>query len=150
MTAVRFVEEARKLVASKTRWRHQGRKPWAVDCIGLLVVSAKAAGYQGDMEATYKYGREPWDDQLRKGLQLKLGDPVADWKPGDIALIRWAKGQPSHVGIIADYLYGGLSIIHSHNIDGVTETALSGNIRDCVVAVYRPEWVNPKEPRKEL
>lgn len=61
-------------------------------------------------------------------------------QPGDIALFRWGKGEPSHVGVIADYLYGGLSIIHASTREGVIETALSGRIREGLIGAYRPNW----------
>jgi len=117
------------------RWRHRGRKPWALDCLGLLVVSADAVGLPIDVPTIY--GREPWDDLLRRGLQDRFGDPVDDWRPGDVALIRWGKGEPSHVAIITDHPTG-LGMIHVHNLDGVVEHALSGPYLDCVEAVYRP------------
>lgn len=143
MSAELFVASAREFVARKVRWRHQGMKPWAVDCRGLVVLSITAAGYDIVNHGPAKYGREPWDDLLRKGLRAEFGEPVSDWSPGDIALIRWGKGAPSHLGIIADYLHGGLSIIHAERAHGVHETALSGRIRDCVVEVYRPKWGAP-------
>lgn len=87
------------------------------------------------------YGRDPWDDRLRKGLRAHFGEPVGgEWRPGDIPLFRWRQGEPSHVGILADYLYGGLSIIHASNLHGVVESNFSGRLRDCVIEVYRPEW----------
>ena len=69
------------------RWRHLGRKPWAVDCLGLVILSLRAAGC-AYADAPDRYGREPWDDQLRKGLRERLGPPVDDWRPGDVALFH--------------------------------------------------------------
>lgn len=133
------VAHARSLVGA--RWRHQGRKPWAVDCIGLVELSLIAGGWTKPIDVPARYGREPWDDRLRRGLQEHFGSPVvAPWQAGDIALIRWSKGQPTHVGLLADHVHGGISIIHSSNFKGVIETALVGRIHDCVVEVYRPEW----------
>ena len=40
----RVVAQAREMVG--VRWRHQGRKPWAVDCIGLLIVAMQEAGWE--------------------------------------------------------------------------------------------------------
>lgn len=129
-----FVEHARKLKGA--RWRHRGRKPWAVDCLGVLELAMQGAGR--DLRTPTRYGREPWDDQLRKGLREQFGEPVAPpWRPADVALIRWHKGEPSHVAVIADHP-DGLALIHSHNINGVVEHALRGPILDCIVEVYRP------------
>lgn len=135
----RVVAQARQLLGA--RWRHQGRKPWAVDCLGLVELALLGAGWPGAVERPVRYGREPWDDQLRRGLQAHLGPPVAGpWQPGDVPLFRWGKAEPSHVGILADYRYGGLSIIHASNLRNVVETGLSGRLLDCVIEVYRPEW----------
>jgi hypothetical protein len=136
MSAEKFVAHARSLKGA--RWRHRGRKPWAVDCIGLLVLSCTAAGLEWqELKDERRYGREPWEDRLRKGLRDRFGDPANDWRPGDVALIRWNKGEPSHVGIIGDHPQG-LSLIHASNIHGVVEHGLSGKFFDCIVEVYRP------------
>lgn len=140
MSAETFVAAARELVG-RARWRHRGRKPWAVDCIGLLVVAGAKAGIDAPDEEGY--GREPWDDRLLRGLTARFGEPVeleADWRPGDIAVIRWDKSEPSHVGILADYPHGGLSIIHAHNVNGVIEHRLAGPVREGVVKVFRPKF----------
>lgn len=132
-----FVEGARALHGA--RWRHRGRKPWAVDCIGLLVLAGEAAGVEFDVPK--RYGREPWDDQLRKGMRAQLGEPVdPPYEPGDIALIRWRQGEPSHVAILADHRAGGLSMIHTHNLHGVVEHSLTGPYLQALVEVYRP-WL---------
>jgi NlpC/P60 family protein len=134
MSAQAFVQAARSMKGA--RWRHRGRKPWAVDCVGLIVLAAKRAGLR--CEDVRGYGREPWEDQLRRALRENFGEPVKDPRPGDVALIRWAKGEPSHIAIVADHPFGGLSIIHAHNLHGVVENSLSGNYASCVIEVYRP------------
>lgn len=139
MTAAAFVNAARGFVRREAQWKHQGRKPWAVDCIGLLVLSAHEAGYQGALKRPAKYARTPWDDELRTHLRAEFGEPVTDWQPGDVALVRWGKGEPSHVAILADYLYGGLSVIHAKK-PKVIETILASDVLDCVIEVYRPKW----------
>lgn len=137
MGAAEFVECARRLKG--TRWRHRGRKPWALDCVGLVVVAARQSGLELQDEPLY--GREPWDDQLRSGLRSRWGDPVSPWQPGDVALIRWEQGEPSHVAIIGDRPDGGLTLIHADNLKGVVECSLSGRFLKCVIEAYRP-WVS--------
>lgn len=137
MSADRVVAHARSMLG--VRWRHMGRKPWAVDCAGLVLLSLRAAGWP-KTDSPASYGREPWEDSLRKTLSENLGQPVDDMRPGDIVLIRWGKHDPSHVGVIGDYTFGGLSIIHADNVHGVIETALTGQIKDSVIETYRPDW----------
>ena len=136
MSAEKAIAHARSMLGVK--WRHLGRKPWAVDCAGLVILSLEAAGVPS--ETPSGYGREPWDDQLRATLRHNCGAPVDDWRPGDIALIRWQFGEPSHVGMLADYVWGGLSIVHASTLHGVIETALSGDIRERVIETYRPRY----------
>lgn len=137
MSAEAFVTHARSLIG--TRWRHRGRKPWAVDCIGLIVMSLDAAGMDWpEARETVRYGRDPWDDQLRKALRVQFGDPVKDRQAGDIALIRWGRGEPSHVAILGSHPNGGLTLIHAHSVHGVVEQSLSGPFLDCLVEIYRP------------
>lgn len=126
---------ARSLV-KQAKWRHHGRKPWAVDCIGILVLSIEAAG--GTIEDTLHYGREPWNDQLREHLQKRFGDSITleQAKPGDIALFKWPGKEPSHIAILGDYPYGGFSIIHSHINSGVVEHGLVGPWTRLLQEVY--------------
>lgn len=122
-------------------WRHQGRKPWAVDCVGLVVLALHGAGWPKFIEAPARYGREPWDDQLRQGLKNNFGSrAIGPMVPGDIGLFRFGRGDPAHVGILADHLYGGLSIIHASTREGVIETVLSGRIQQGLIEAYRPDW----------
>lgn len=134
------VAHARSMIG--VPWRHQGRKPWAVDCLGLVQLALIAAHWPGAISAPARYGREPWDDQLRRGLRLHFGPPVdGAWQLGDVPLFQWGAAEPTHVGILADYVHGGVSIIHASNrAKKVVETALAGRLRECVIEVYRPTW----------
>lgn len=137
--AQKCVAHARSLLNAK--WRHRGRKPWAIDCIGLVVVSVAAGGIV--MRDRLDYGREPWKDGLRQELVSHFGEPVSgEWLPGDVALIRFeTHPEPGHVGIIADYTHGGLSLIHSYSRVSVTEHALDHYWRSLIIEVYRPwQW----------
>lgn len=136
MSAEQFVAEARKLKGAK--WRHRGRKPWAVDCVGLIVVAGMRSGLNTYDEKGY--GREPWEDRLRRGCRERWGAPLSpdEARPGDIAIIRWAKGEPSHMAIVGDHPDGGLTLIHSHNLHGVIEQGMRDFEREIVVEVYRP------------
>lgn len=134
MTVEAFIAGARALKGA--RWRHRGRRPWAVDCVGLVVLAARHAGLE--LEDEKGYGREPWENALRFGLEKRFGLPIGGpWRAGDVAVIQWHGQQPSHVGILADHPSGGLSIIHAHNLEGVVEHRLSGYVLECIREVYR-------------
>lgn len=137
MSAREFVDAARALVG-KAQWRHRGRKPWAVDCVGLIAVAGAKSGLNTYDEKGY--GREPWEDRLRRGCRARWGEPFTpdEAKPGDIAIVQWSRGEPSHMAIVGDHPDGGLTLIHSHNLHGVIEQSMTDYYREIVVEVYRP------------
>lgn len=136
MSEREFIDAARRLKGA--RWRHRGRKPWAVDCVGLVALAARESGVPG--EDVSGYGREPWDDRLRKGCRERWGEPLppSEARPGDIALVRWSVGEPSHMGVVGDHPDGGLTLIHATNLDGVIEQSISGDVAAALIEVYRP------------
>jgi hypothetical protein len=74
-------------------------------------------------------------------MRRQLGEPIldkADAEPGDVALVRWYAKEPSHVAIIADYIHGGLSLIHCENLHGCVEHGMDDYYASCVMEVYRP------------
>lgn len=127
---------ARSMVGVK--WRHRGRKMWAVDCLGLIVLSLRAAGL--GVKDKKNYSREPWKDGLQQGLRERCGKPIPEerWQPGDIAVFKAPNLGPSHVAFLADYKYGGFSIIHSHAQHNCIECALDARWRRLLVEVYSP------------
>lgn len=133
-----FIAEARTYVAEAVRFRHQGRSRRGVDCAGLLLVSMAAIGRPiVDLDA---YGREPLGGELRAMMVANLGEPVpkAEMWPGDVVLMRFL-GEPSHVGLIGDYLYGGLSLIHTFaQVRKVVEHRIDSEWNDYILEVFRP------------
>ncbi len=134
----RCVQTARSYIG--TKWRHLGRQPWAIDCIGLLVHSVAAGGIQ--MCDRTNYSRAPWRDGLRAELVAHFGEAIdGDLEPGDVVLIQWPSiPEPSHVAIVGDYAHGGLSLIHAHSDFGVAEHRLDDSWQALIVAAYRPSW----------
>ncbi len=129
------VAEARTWLG--TKWRHRGRSRYGIDCIGLVVKAVAAGGIE--MKDRTNYGREPWRDGLQRELQAHFGNPVDDMRPGDIVLMQWEdQPAPAHVGVIADYAYGGLSLIHSYSLTSVIEHRIDQQWQDRIVEVYRP------------
>ena len=122
-----------------TPFRHQGRNPsHGIDCIGLLVLAARACGLpQTDRDST-AYGRDPFDGLLESHLAAAFGPafPFAQAVPGDIAAIRFV-GAIRHVGIVGDYPEG-LSLIHtSGSTRFVTEHVIDRKWAKRIAGVYR-------------
>lgn len=135
-------EETEALIAAarsfrRIRFRHQGRNPKiGLDCAGLILAALKAVGRPThDIKG---YGREPHRNGLREAIEANLGAPVKDMKAGDVVLMRF-DGDPRHVGLLAYYPEGGLSLIHTHDtLKHVTEHRLDDKRAATIVAVWRP------------
>lgn len=124
-----IVREARSLLG--TRFRHRGRRSTGVDCVGLGVVVFRACGIE--VPDFRLYGREPHADGLVERIRAALGPEVAvapvlrpRIRPGDVLVFRFDV-NPHHVGLAADYLYGGLSVIHA---DGHTRRVIEQRFTD--------------------
>lgn len=141
-TAVAFVQAAQSLKGLP--WRHRGRNSHGVDCIGLIELAGMRSSAWGALltKEERRYGREPWDDQLRKWCRARWGEPrtVDQAAAGDIALVCWGPNEPRHMGVIGAHPDGGLTLIHAHNLLGVVEQGLTGHVRASVGEVYRPTW----------
>jgi len=132
-----FVARARSFVG--VRWRHQGRDRRGLDCGGLLVACMREIGR--DVYDPTGYGRLPYRNSLENTVRENMGDPVdaSTLRYGDIAVFEWGNAAPNHVGIIGDYVYGGLSLIHAFAPNGqVIETRLDDDMRAKLVEVFRP------------
>lgn len=142
MTAAAVIHHARQMLG--TPWRHQGRKPWAVDCAGLVILAFNAAGWPGAMQTPKRYGRDGWNGVLRESLEEYFGAPIArgaQWLPGDVPLFAFAGHQESHIGIFGDHPSARLSLIHASQRAGrVVEAAVSDALQVRIVDVYRPIW----------
>lgn len=128
----RLVNAARGLIGAP--FRHRGRGPRYFDCAGTVKEAYSRCGI--DLPDFILYSREPHDDGLVKHVSYALGNPIAIGPvkvsallPGDVILLRF-EIQPHHVGMVADYLYGGLSLIHA---DGHTGRVLEQRLTDDMV-----------------
>ena len=122
-----------------TPYAHQARlKGVAVDCVGLLICVAREAGkVPADFDIT-GYLRTPDGFSLMRHL-ADWFDPIAreQMGPGDFVCVAYDK-FPHHVGVIGDYVHGGLSIIHADSKRGhVTETRLMFTDAMRFVAAFR-------------
>lgn len=121
-----------------TAWMHQARLPGvALDCAGLVIVTAKRLGLLPDQWEIADYGRLPdgtlldrCDAHMQRIGALELGAVVV------VAIT----GEPQHMGIVGDYRHGGWSLIHaaSNARPGrVIETRLMWHRAQQLRAVYR-------------
>lgn len=106
MNRDRFIAEVNRLVG--TPYRHQGRSRCGVDCIGLIIVAAQAAGWTGTPPAA-DYSRQPSGRTFLAGLESHLVRvPMAEAVPGDVLFIRFrlhaglsrVVSQPHHVAVL--------------------------------------------------
>lgn len=128
MTTTRLdvVQEARNWLG--TPYHHQARlKGVGVDCVGLVIGICREIGLMASDFDVPVYARQPDGLTLLREANMHLAylpDGQASMQPGDVVVVRFA-GHPQHVGLIADYVHGGLSIIHAaSNAGRVIETRL--------------------------
>ena len=108
-----IVAEARTWLG--TPWVHQHcMKGVAVDCAQMVMDVARACGQAPKDLHLSDYGRSP--DGTIERMCLAHMDPIGqdDLKPGDVVSVAMDH-QPQHVGIVGDYVAGGLSFIHASN-----------------------------------
>jgi len=121
-----------------TAWMHQARLPGvALDCAGLVIVTAKRLGLVPQTWDIADYGRLPdgslldrCDEHMQRIGAMELG----------AVLVVAITGQPQHMGIVGDYRHGGWSLIHaaSNARPGrVIETRLMFHRAQQLRAVYR-------------
>jgi cell wall-associated NlpC family hydrolase len=121
-----------------TPWMHQGRLPGvALDCAGLVIVTAKRLGLVPQAWDIADYGRLPdgtlldrCGEHMQRINALELG----------AVLVVAITGQPQHMGIVGNYRHGGWSLIHaaSNARPGrVIETRLMFHRSQKLQAVYR-------------
>jgi NlpC/P60 family putative phage cell wall peptidase len=115
-----------------TPFHHQGRSPGVgLDCIGLIVIALRAAGFTVHDRADY--GRRPDGKSLVAALHAHGAHPVPTLAAGDIVLFRY-DGQPQHAALAT----GPDRMIHSFAPAGkVVETALGAYWRRRLIGIYR-------------
>jgi cell wall-associated NlpC family hydrolase len=137
MKACEVIAIARQTIG--TRYQHQGRVAGvALDCAGVPVHVAKTLGIP--LTDYTRYGRTPVPAEMRAALDAHLVRvPKKDIAPADVVWMRF-DGEPQHLGIVGDYVHGGLSLIHAYNGAGlmkVVEHRLDDIWRSRIVAAWR-------------
>lgn len=95
MSAEAFLSAARGFLGLP--WVHQGRSERGVDCVGLVILAARAAGLDAPLEATY--GRMQDYRQARRYLE-QFCDRVGQAEPGDVVLFKTS--QTLHMAVISE------------------------------------------------
>ncbi|ARK07422.1 NlpC/P60 family protein [Sphingobium phage Lacusarx] len=101
------VAEARKWLG--TRWVHQGRNEFGIDCAGLLVKVHEGLGLPVEDETNYR--RTPTQTRFLEHIRNQT-DYIDAPEPGAIAVFR-EQTFPCHTGFFA-MKNGVLTIIHSY------------------------------------
>lgn len=130
-----IVAEARAFIG--TPHIHQLReKGVGVDCAGLLTSVSKALGLSA-FDVT-DYERLPDGKEMVALCDREMTRiTTATMQPGDAVVMRFDQ-FPQHIAILADYKYGGLSIVHANSAIGkVVEHRLDERWRSRIVAAYR-------------
>lgn len=120
-----------------TPYHHQARlKGVGVDCAGVPIGVARELDRVAPTFDVAGYARQPdgwsflaWCDEIMPRV------PRADMAPGHCVVVRFGR-HPQHIGIVGDYLHGGLSIIHALVGRGVVETRLLLDNNMQFVAAY--------------
>jgi cell wall-associated NlpC family hydrolase len=117
-TTAEIVAIARETLG--TPYQHQQRiNGVALDCAGVPMHVAVRLGVP--IQDVVGYGRQPMPTEMRHALDNNLTRvPRHQMQPGDVVWIRFGL-QPQHFGVVGDYLYGGLSLIHAFNAPGVNK-----------------------------
>lgn len=90
-----------------TRFRHQGRSArHGVDCVGLIIVAARAVGL--DVKDVRAYGRQPQPAHFISYIERNALDRIDAPAPGAIALFDFGAG-PQHAALLT-----GKSMLHAY------------------------------------
>lgn len=110
-----------------TPYLHQARlKGVGVDCAGLIICVARELGIvEPDFDVS-GYARQPDGVSLIGWCEQSMTEIRRDqMQPGDVVVVAF-DSAPGHMGIVADYVHGGLSIVHALGVTAkrVIETRL--------------------------
>lgn len=136
-----IVLKAREYI--NTPFIHQGRlKGVGIDCIGLVINVGKELGIFDESLNIGGYLPIPDGTSFLKGADTYLVKQTKEeMLPGDTIIVKYDK-DPQHIGILADYRHGGLSIIHaSSEACRVIETRLMFSEHTRFVATYRFPYI---------
>lgn len=99
-----------------TPYQHQARlRGVGVDCAGLVIGVARELGLIAPDWDVTGYSAQPDGSSLIGWCGSAMAEVKReDMQPGDVVVVAFDRA-PGHMGFVADYLHGGLSIIHALN-----------------------------------
>lgn len=98
-----------------TPYHHMGRLPGTgLDCAGVLICAGRELRLVAQDFDVPAYSPAPDGRSLIEWCDAYMGAAAdrASMQAGDAIIIKVA-ARPQHIAILADYVHGGLSIIHS-------------------------------------
>lgn len=118
----KLADAARRFIGAK--FRHRGRSPKMMDCVGLGLLAYKECGVELPDYRHYQPDPIRHGPNLTEYVKRALGEPVAvepvkysDMQDGDVVVIRYVH-EPHHVAIVGTHPLGYLSLIHAHGLYG--------------------------------
>lgn len=127
-----FIAAARGFLG--TKWKHQGRSEQAMDCVGLVALSARAIGIEAPLTANY--GRLQDYMQARRVME-EFCDRVGRGEPGDIVLYK--NSQSLHMAIVTAVDESGRPTRVIHSLGPGSRVAESG-LQFPALMLWRPKW----------
>ena len=117
-------------------WRHLGRSSSGLDCIGLVLVAAQAAGVT--LPDPAPYAREPSSHLLRHGIAAHLDAvPLSRVQPGDLLVFNLGI-YAAHVALVGHHLaYGQPSVVHAFLPRRRVVEEVLAPVRDALTGAYR-------------
>lgn len=135
-----IVDEAHRFL--NVKWVHQGRRPDAVDCAGLIVLIAKKFNLAPvDFKDFTNYGRQPNGFDFKTVFDTNMDKiPFMSIKNGDVAVFG-AGRYACHCGILF-YENGSLYMIHAYAERGkVVKEPFTPYWRKLLKGVYKYKGV---------
>jgi cell wall-associated NlpC family hydrolase len=126
-----FVAAARGFIGAP--WVHQGRTQRGMDCVGLIVLAARAAGLEVPMKADY--GRLQYYPQARSYLEV-FCDRVGSAEIGDIVLFKTT--QSLHMAIVSEVEEGRPSRVIQAL--GYGSRVVDTGLQFPPLQLWRPKW----------
>ena len=130
----RMVAAAREYLG--VPWRHAGRNRLGVDCVGLLVLAAQAAGIAVEDRTAYSRIVDPAALSRAIGAVCRKLEPGTPYAPADVLVIRYG-ASAQHV-VLVSATSPELRIIHAfqtvgrvaeHRLDASWERRVAGHWR---------------------